>query len=41
MRYKYENVENVVAKKDFEVFTHDEIDVAIYEKDMELYLEMT
>lgn len=83
MEYKYENVENVVAKRDFEVFRHDEngelvgavtvpkgckgivesmgwssadnfrisydirfveddneIDVAIYEENMELYLEM-
>lgn len=83
MEYKYENIENVVAKREFEVFRHDEngelegvvtvpkgckgvvesmgcsstdnfrvsydirlieedneIDVAIYEEDMELYFEM-
>jgi hypothetical protein len=82
LEYKYENVENVLAKRDFEVFRHDEngeligvvtvpkgckgviesmgwssvdnfrvsyeirfiendneIEVGIYEDDMELYLE--
>lgn len=83
MEYKYENAENVVAKRDFEVFRHDEngelvgvvtvpkgckgvvesmgwssvdnfrvsyeirfieddneIEVGIYEDDMELYLDI-